>query len=144
MIYTPLTRLASRICYDAHKDVMDKNGVPYVFHPYHVAEQMDDEISVAVALLHDVVEDTEMTFDGLRSLGIPESVIGPLKLLTHEEGVPYMDYIRPIKTDETATKVKLADLAHNMDKTRWGRPMTERENQKYELYCEARAYLLSE
>ncbi len=142
MIYTPLTRLASRICYEAHKDVMDKNGVPYVFHPYHVAEQMDDEVSTAVALLHDVVEDTKMTFDDLRSQGIPENVIEPLKLLTHEKGVPYMDYIRPIKTNQIATKVKLADLAHNMDKTRWSRPMTDHENEKYDLYCKAKDYLL--
>jgi len=141
MIYTPLTRLASRICYDAHKDVMDKNGVPYVFHPYHVAEQMDDEISVAVALLHDVVEDTDITFEDLKSMGIPDDVIEPLRLLTHEKGVPYMDYIHPIKSNPIATKVKLADLAHNMDKSRWGRPLTDHENEKYGLYCAAKKYL---
>ena len=121
MIYTPLTYLAMRIAYDAHHGTMDKSGAPYVFHPFTVAESMDDEISTAVALLHDVVEDTDITFDDLRGKGIPESVIVPLRLLTHEKGTDYMEYIRSIGTDPIATKVKLADLSHNMDVTRYCR-----------------------
>ena len=58
MIYTPLTRKAMRIAYEAHHGQFDETGVPYVFHPFHVAEQMTDEITTCMALLHDVVEDT--------------------------------------------------------------------------------------
>ena len=65
MIYTPLTRKAMRIAYEAHHGQFDETGVPYVFHPFHVAEQMTDEITTCMALLHDVVEDTDVTFEDL-------------------------------------------------------------------------------
>ncbi len=142
MIYTPLTYLAMRIAYDAHHGTMDKSGAPYVFHPFIVAESMDDEISTVVALLHDVVEDTDITFDDLKEKGIPESVIVPLRLITHEKGTDYMEYIRSVGTDPIATKVKLADLSHNMDVTRYCRPMTEYEMKRQEKYQRAKEYLL--
>lgn len=72
MIYTDLTKKALKIAFSAHKEQVDKAGLPYVFHPVHLAEQMDDELSVCAALLHDVVEDTEITFEELKSLGIPK------------------------------------------------------------------------
>lgn len=143
MIYTPLTYLAMRIAYDAHHGTLDKNGAPYIFHPFKVADRMDDEISAAVALLHDVVEDTEVTFDDLRHKGIPESVIGPLVLMTHNDGSEYMEYIRKIGTNPIAAKVKLSDLAHNMDSSRYTRPMTEYEKQREEKYRTASEYLES-
>ncbi len=74
MIYTELTKRAMGLCFEAHKDQLDKSGLPYVFHPYHVAEQMDDEVSTVVALLHDVVEDSDYTIGNLRSMGFPEEV----------------------------------------------------------------------
>ena len=143
MIYTSLTYLAMRIAYDAHHGTLDKNGAPYIFHPFKVADCMDDEISAAVALLHDVVEDTDITFDDLRRKGIPESVIGPLTLMTHNDGSEYTEYIRKIGTDSIATKVKLSDLAHNMDSSRYTRPMTEYEKQREEKYRVASEYLKS-
>ena len=121
MIYTPLTKKAMIIAFNAHKDQLDKSGIPYIYHPVHLAEQMDDEESTCAALLHDVVEDTEMTFDDLTREGFPESVIEALKLLTHAEGVPYMDYIALAKQNPIAKKVKLADLKHNSDLSRLDR-----------------------
>ena len=79
---------------------------------------MDDELSTVCALLHDVVEDTELTFCDLRSMGFPEEVIEVLTLLTHEDGVPYMDYVKKISSNPVAKKVKIADLLHNSDTTR--------------------------
>lgn len=117
MIYTPLTNKALKIAYQAHHGQFDKCGIPYIFHPFHLAEQMKDEYSVCVALLHDVVEDTPITFEEL-SKHFPEEIISALKLLTHEEGVDYFDYVRAIKTNPIATAVKLADLRHNLDETR--------------------------
>jgi (p)ppGpp synthase/HD superfamily hydrolase len=118
MIYTPLTKKALRLCFDSHKDQVDKTGLPYVFHPFHLAEQMDDEYGTVVALLHDVVEDTDTTLRDLSAMGYPEEVIDALALLTHAEGVPYMDYVKKIKTNDVAKAVKLADLRHNSDMTR--------------------------
>lgn len=118
MIYTPMTKMAMKLCFETHKDQVDKTGLPYVFHPFHLAEQMDDEISTACALLHDVVEDSEMTLEGLLEMGFPVEVVGVLTLLTHINDVPYMDYVREIKKNPIATKVKIADLKHNSDLTR--------------------------
>ena len=118
MIYTPLTKKAMQFCFAAHKEQTDKSGLPYVFHPFHLAEQMPDELTAAAALLHDVVEDTPYTLDDLRSQGFPETVIDALELLTHREGVSYFDYVAAIKLNPIARQVKMADLRHNSDLTR--------------------------
>lgn len=118
MIYTDLTKKALKLCFEAHKNQVDKTGMPYVFHPFHLAEQMTDEISTVCALLHDVVEDTEYTFEDIRNMGFPNEVIEVLTLLTHEDGVPYMEYVEKISANPIATRVKLADLRHNSDLSR--------------------------
>ena len=118
MIYTDMTKKALKLCFEAHKDQVDKSGAPYVFHPFHLAEQMSDECTTIVALLHDLVEDTNYTFDDLRSLGFSNEVITALKLLTHADGVPYMEYVKQIKSNPVAKAVKLADLKHNCDLSR--------------------------
>jgi len=118
MIYTPLTKKALRISFEAHKDQVDKTGLPYVFHPFHLAEQMDDEATTCVALLHDVVEDTDMTFEDLYKEGFTDEIIGALKLLTHDDEVPYMEYVEALKDNPIAAAVKRADLMHNSDLSR--------------------------
>ena len=118
MIYTLLTNKAMRTAYAAHAGQVDKCGVPYIFHPIHLAEQMPDEISVCAALLHDVAEDTDITLSELES-EFPSAVIDVLKLLTHKDGIDYFDYIRAIRSNPTAVRVKLADIAHNSDETRY-------------------------
>ncbi|MBE6852292.1 MAG: bifunctional (p)ppGpp synthetase/guanosine-3',5'-bis(diphosphate) 3'-pyrophosphohydrolase [Ruminococcus sp.] len=117
MIYTELTNKAMKIAYEAHHGQHDINGIPYVFHPYHVAEQMKDELSVCVALLHDVVEDTDITMDMLEK-EFPAEVINALRLMTHEKGTDYYEYIKKIRSNPIAKAVKLADIAHNSDFSR--------------------------
>ena len=132
MIYTPLTKKALRLCFDAHREQVDKTGLPYVFHPFHLAEQMKDEYTTVCALLHDVVEDTDCTLDDLRSMGFPDEVVDALALLTHDPEVPYMDYVREIAKNPIARKVKMADLRHNSDLSRmdevdgWAAARTEK------------------
>ena len=65
MVYTKLTVKAMKIAYNAHHGQLDRSGAPYIFHPYHLAEQMNDEYTVCAALLHDTVEDTDMTIEEL-------------------------------------------------------------------------------
>ncbi len=132
-----MTKKAMKLMFEKHKDQVDKTGVPYVFHPFHVAETLDDEISVTVALLHDIVEDTDMTFDQL-SLEFPSVVIEPLKLLTHEKDVDYFDYIKKIAPNDIARKVKLADLKHNSDLSRMDHPTAfdYKRNEKYQKSIE--------
>lgn len=118
MLYTALTKKAMKIAFEAHKNQTDKTGLPYIFHPFHLAEQMTDEATACAALLHDVVEDTPITFEQLEKEGFPGEVLDALRLLTHDEAVPYIDYVKQIKTNPIAAKVKLADLMHNSDLTR--------------------------
>ena len=80
MIYTPLTKKAIKLAYKAHKGQYDKAGLPYITHPLHLAESMDDKYTTIAALLHDVVEDTDITLDDLAN-EFPKEVIDALKLL---------------------------------------------------------------
>ncbi|MGN1399822.1 MAG: GTP pyrophosphokinase [Erysipelotrichaceae bacterium] len=118
MIYTEKTKKALKICYQAHQDQYDKSGLPYVFHPFLLATQMPDETTTIVALLHDVIEDTNYSLDDLKQMGFADEVIEALKLLTHDKQVDYLQYIASIKENGIAKTVKLADLRHNSDLTR--------------------------
>ena len=117
MVNTKLTRKAMKIAYNAHINQVDKSEVPYIYHPIHLAEQMNTEIKCIVALLHDVVEDTDVTFEQLKQ-DFPEEVIEALKLLTHDKNTDYMEYVKKLKTNPIAKKVKIADIKHNADETR--------------------------
>lgn len=132
MIYTDNIMRAMKIAYKAHDGQVDKSGVPYIFHPIHLAEQMDTEEECIVALLHDVVEDTNITFEDLEEEFSP-IVIDALKLLTHDKSVEYMEYVKKIRNNPIARKVKLADLKHNSDKTRL-LSVTEQDIGRYEKY----------
>ena len=140
MIYTELTKKAMDLMFRLHRDQRDKSGMPYVFHPFHVAEQMDDEISTCVALLHDVVEDTPCTLRDLRDMGFPEEVCAAVEKMTHPEGMPYLDYVARIRENPVAAKVKLADLRHNSDLSRLDAP-TEKDLRRVEKYRDAMALL---
>lgn len=118
MIYTPLTCAAIRLAYDAHHGQEDSCGMPYICHPLHLAESMDDEVSTCVALLHDVAEDTKITLEDLKKQ-FPPQVTEAVALMTHDPEVPYLDYIRRLKDNPIAVKVKRADIAHNTDFSRF-------------------------
>ena len=144
MIYTEKTKKAIKLCYEAHAGQVDKSGLPYVHHPLHLAEQMDDEASTVAALLHDVVEDTHYTFDDLEQMGFGDDVMAALRLLTHDESVPYLDYVRQIAKNPVAKKVKLVDLAHNSDLSRLDREPTEKDLERVRKYQMAREILLED
>ncbi len=140
MLYTPLTKKALFLCFEAHKEQKDKSGLPYVFHPFHLAEQMTDEDTTIVALLHDIVEDTEYTLADLAAMGFSQAVLDAIALMTHDDDTPYMDYVARIKGNPIATAVKLADLAHNSDITRLD-TVTEHDLARAEKYRQAIALL---
>ena len=140
MIYTSETKKALRLCFEAHKEQVDKSGMPYVFHPFHLAEQMQDEVTTVVALLHDVVEDTDYTIADLTDMGFSREVTDALSLLTHDDEVPYMDYVALIKNNPVAKDVKIADLKHNSDTTRLD-VVDEKVLQRVEKYKKALALL---
>ena len=140
MLYTEKTKKALKLCFEAHKDQKDKSGMPYVFHPFHLAEQMETEDTTVVALLHDVAEDTAYTLEDLACMGFGETVMQALALLTHDDAVDYMDYVREIRNNPVAKAVKLADLRHNSDITRLD-VVDEKALERREKYRKAMALL---
>lgn len=143
MIYTDLTRKAIKFCIKAHEGQLDKSGIPYMLHPIHVAEQMEDELTTCVALLHDVVEDTDYTIEDVKKEGFPDSVVEAVRVLTKPRNIPYMDYIKVVKTNPIAVKVKLADIEHNSDLTRVVE-VTEMDLRRNEKYKKAKEFLLND
>lgn len=117
MIYTHLTNEAMKLAYSAHHGQVDKSGIPYIFHPYHLAEQMPDEYTTCVALLHDVVEDTNVSLADLAAV-FPREVVDAVATMTHAKDEPYLEYVKRISTNPLARIVKLADLRHNSDESR--------------------------
>lgn len=142
MIYTPMTRKALNIAYKAHEGQTDASGLPYIFHPYYVAEQMTDEVTTCVALLHDVLEDTSIEPQEFAE-EFPSEVMEALLLLNHNHSIPYMEYIRRIKPNPIAKAVKLADIAHNMDESRLNGISISKERLAHwrKKYMEAKQYL---
>ena len=136
MIYTPMTKKALAVCFEAHKSQVDKSGLPYVFHPFHLAEQMKDEMTTIVALLHDVIEDTSITVKELRDMGFPADAIAAIQIMTHDKSIPYMDYLARIKKNPIAREVKLADLKHNSDLTRLNE-VAEKDLERLKKYKKA-------
>lgn len=139
MINTKMTREAMKIAYNAHYNQFDRAGVPYIYHPIHLAENMDSEIACVVALLHDVVEDTDIRMEELAKT-FPKEVIEILKLLTHDKEVDYMEYIKRIKKNAIAKKVKIEDILHNADETRLD-TITEEDIVRREKYKKALEFL---
>ena len=140
MIYTALTKKALQLSFTLYQYQLDKSGIPYVYHPFHLAEQMTSEYAVCVALLHDAVEDTDMTLDELRRRGFPEEVVDAIAMMTHDDSVPYLDYVRALRKNPLARAVKLADLRHNSDLTRLD-AVTEKDLRRVEKYQQAIAVL---
>lgn len=116
---TDLTKKAFQIAYEAHKNQMDKMGMPYILHPIIVAEGMETEYGIAAALLHDVVEDTEVTLESLRKQGIPEAVLEVVSVLTRDRDMVYEEYVRQVSRHPLARLVKRQDLLHNLSPTRY-------------------------
>ena len=118
MLFTPMTKKAMTLAYDAHHGQLDRSGVPYIFHPARVASGFTNEAEACVAWLHDVVEDTDVSLEDIRLAGFGCVICDALRLLTHDKSVPYMDYVRAIAENPIAKAVKLADLRDNMDVNR--------------------------
>lgn len=122
--------LALQIAQEKHAGQTDKQGLPYVFHPIRVALRLDGDMYKSAALLHDILEDTDTTEEELRSRGISTDVINIVKALTKPDELPYFDYIKTIRDNSDAMKIKIADLHDNM---RDGCPASLRERYKKAL-----------
>jgi len=108
--------LAIKIVSRAFNGKFDKGGSPYVLHCFRVMDGVDgDECVKCAALMHDLIEDTDYTITILAGLGFSDKTLNLVRLMTHREGVGYMDYIESISKNGDATKIKLSDLRDNMN-----------------------------
>ncbi len=128
-----LETIAKQIAIKAHHGQFDKADQPYITHPEFVASQVTGDEAKAVAWLHDVVEDTPVTFDDLRAAGLSENVIAGIDAITKREGEDYETYLERVAANPLARAVKLADLTHNMDSSRL-KVITEKTKERLEKY----------
>jgi len=126
---------AIQIASEAHEHDLDRGGSPYILHPLRLMFRLrtDDPELMAIAVLHDVVEDSDWTIQDLREQGFTERVLKALTLLTHDDGSPYDDYIEKISKNIDAIFVKMEDLRDNSDITRL-KGVTEKDLKRTEKY----------
>ena len=136
----PLTAKALALATEAHAGQKDKGGNPYLHHPIFIANQMATETEIIVALLHDVCEDSPTTLEDLAQAGFPAEVVTAIQAITKVSGEDYLAYLDRVKANPVATKVKLADLAHNSDQSRLG-TVTEKYLKRLAKYAVAVAHL---
>ena len=135
---------AAEIAIKKHRNQVDKIGMPYILHPMAVASLLDTPEQKCAGLLHDILEDTDMTEEDLLEAGIPARVVEIVKLVTHEkpcEGKDYEDYLTKIKADPDARAVKLADLTHNTDPKRAAQDA--KAEARKEKYARAKQFLMA-
>ena len=136
----PMLELALSIATEAHRGQFDKAGIDYIEHPIYVASQVDTEEEKAVALLHDVIEDSPFTAEELLLAGLLETVVTAVQILSKKKGQDYQTYLENVKSNPLARVVKLADLKHNSDLSRLS-SVTDKELERLEKYKKAIDYL---
>ena len=136
----PMLELALSIATKAHRGQFDKAGIDYIEHPIFVASQVDSEEERAVALLHDVIEDSSVTAEELLNAGLPETVVTAVQILSKKKGRDYQTYLKTVKSNPLARAVNLADLKHNSDLLRL-ETITDKDLERLEKYKKAIDYL---
>ena len=134
-----LTKAIS-IATSAHKNQVDKGGKSYIEHPMRVMKQMTSDAARIVAVLHDVIEDSDYSFDDLVAAGFSEEIVSAIVVLIKKKEVSYKNYLRGIKTNPIAVAVKLADLQDNMDLTRLP-TITEKDIERQKKYSRSSSYI---
>ncbi|TNV67853.1 HD domain-containing protein [Trichococcus shcherbakoviae] len=135
-----LEELAFEIAKEAHAGQTDKAGLDYILHPLQVAAEMTTDEEKAVALLHDIIEDTDVTASELLARGLPDNVVEAVEALTKKHNQNYAAYLAGVKKNRLARAVKLADLKHNSDLTRLEK-ITQKDRDRAEKYRKAIEYL---
>ncbi|MDS4746631.1 GTP pyrophosphokinase [Streptococcus pneumoniae] len=132
--------IALAIAKKEHAGQVDKAGVDYIQHPLYVASQVNTEQEKAVALLHDVIEDSDITAADLFASGLSNEVVTAVQILTKKKGQSYQEYLGKVKSNNLARVVKLADLKHNSDLSRL-KSVTNTDYERVKKYKNAIYYL---
>ena len=133
--YNEQFQIALELAVEKHKNQTDKAGNPYILHPLHVMENVNSKEGKIVAILHDIIEDTDITENYLLKIGLSKRIVDAVVALTRSEDMDYQEYIKNLSSNPLAKEVKLADLEHNMDLNRL--PTLEEKdlerNRKYQI-----------
>lgn len=133
--YNEQFQIALELAVEKHKNQTDKAGNPYILHPLHVMENVGSKEGKIVAILHDIIEDTDITEDYLLKIGLSKRIVDAVVALTRSKDIDYQEYIKNLSSNPLAKEVKLADLEHNMDLKRL--PTLEEKdlerNRKYQI-----------
>lgn len=133
--YNEQFQIALELAVEKHKNQTDKAGNPYILHPLHVMENVNSKEGKIVAILHDIIEDTDITEDYLLKIRLSKRIVDAVVALTRSEDIDYQEYIKNLSSNPLAKEVKLADLEHNMDLKRL--PTLEEKdlerNRKYQI-----------
>ena len=134
---------AIEIAARAHRGQQDRNGEPYILHPLRVMSRVETRNEQIVAMLHDVVEDSQTTLEDLRAAGFAEEIVRAVDALTRREGESYLDLVRKADGDSLAQAVKLADLADHvdLDHVHFTDENAEKDTQRIRRYVRASLFL---
>lgn len=134
--FKELREKAIQIAIRVHDGQVDKGGNDYISHPLRVEKMCDFREDKLVALLHDTIEDGDITVDYLRMQGFPQSVIDAVLSVTRDSGEDYFDFIRRCRLNDIGRRVKIADLKDNMDITRL-QELDDKDIERLKKYHEA-------
>lgn len=133
--------MAISIALEAHKGQTDKGGQASILHPLAVMNRVNSIEEKIVAVLHDVVEDTSITFEMLRQRGLEDNLLTALKNVTRIEGESYNEFIERAKSNPISRNVKIADIKENMNLSRIDKPI-QRDYERIEKYKKSLEYLM--
>ncbi len=139
----PTLEHAISLATQAHQGQVDKAGHPYILHPLRVMFAVEGETARIIAVLHDVVEDSDVTFEALREMGYTDEVITGLACVTRRDNETYMEFVERAKQHPIARQVKLADIEDNMDMRRLQK-IRDKDVERLRRYRQAWAYLKDE
>ena len=140
--YNEQFQIALELAVEKHKNQTDKAGNPYILHPLHVMENVNSKEGKIVAILHDIIEDTDITENYLLKIGLSKRIVDAVVALTRSEDMDYQEYIKNLSSNPLAKEVKLADLEHNMDLKRLS-TLEEKDLERNRKYQIAYHYLIN-
>ena len=140
--YNEQFQIALELAVEKHKNQTDKAGNPYILHPLHVMENVNSKEGKIVAILHDIIEDTDITEDYLLKIGLSKRIVDAVVALTRSEDIDYQEYIKNLSSNPLAKEVKLADLEHNLDLKRLP-TLEEKDLERNRKYQFAYNYLIN-
>ncbi|ANF96092.1 HD domain-containing protein [Paenibacillus bovis] len=127
----------------AHAGQIDRSGQPYILHPLRVMLKMSSEEARIVAVLHDVLEDTDVTAHDLAAEGFSEEIVEAVQAMSRQEDEDYEDFVLRAKQNSLARTVKMADIEDNMDPSRNVEP-SEKDMERLSKYGKALDELMTE